>query len=109
MQLASYEADGADLIRHAQMDQLMSHWMFEMLTGFDLFNDWYDSGNEDSSPDVSTYVVVEQSNNQLHISSYQVIRSSSKSLQPITGAETMEGNPGLTMVCDHSTVNTFIG
>lgn len=53
------------------MQQLMAHWMFEMVAGFDVFNEWYDA--EPETEDVSTYVVVEQSNNQLRISSYKLI------------------------------------
>lgn len=66
------------------MQQLMSHWMFEMVAGFDLFNDWYDDSAFDpssDSSDVSTYVVVEQSNNQLRISSYRVMEPSQQSTE----------------------------
>lgn len=65
------------------MQQLMSHWMFEMIAGFDLFNDWYDDSAYSPRPDsgISTYVVVEQSNNQLRISSYRVREPTQQSTQ----------------------------
>lgn len=54
---------------------MFSHWMFEMLAGFDMFNDWYDSElNTETANTVSTYIIVEQIDDQLKISSYQFDR-----------------------------------
>lgn len=71
LQQAAFENDEAALFRQAKVDQMLSHWMFSMLTGFDVFNDWYDSDLDESEPSVSTYVVIEQSNDRLYITSYR--------------------------------------
>lgn len=82
-QLWDYESRSNSFINQIQMQQLMSHWMFEMIAGFDLFNDWYDDSAYSPRPDsgISTYVVVEQSNNQLRISSYRVREPTQQSTQ----------------------------
>ena len=55
------------------MEQMVSHWMFAMISGFDPFNDWYDAGDSLDADDRSaTFLLVEQTDNQLRISSYHV-------------------------------------
>ncbi|XP_067939630.1 uncharacterized protein [Watersipora subatra] len=69
--LADYTRESDSLIQRALNQQVLSHWMFTMITGFDLFNDWYDPSNDDEGS--TTYLFVEQSDNALRISSYRVI------------------------------------
>lgn len=71
LQLMDYEMMGAELIQQARLNQLFSHWMFEMLAGFDFFNDWYD-GEEYNTQPVGSYVVVSQSGDSVHYSSYRI-------------------------------------
>ncbi|KAF6032987.1 hypothetical protein EB796_008689 [Bugula neritina] len=74
-EMVNFRSQAYSLLNQARMQQMFSHWMFEMLAGFDMFNDWYDSElNTETANTVSTYIIVEQIDDQLKISSYQFDR-----------------------------------
>jgi len=66
-------------MQRALKEQLLSHWMFEMMAGFDLFNDWYDADLLEPTDEMTqNIVVVEQSPDELRISNYRIISQSDR-------------------------------